>query len=371
MRAAAADADADREEAARKLRQAADLAGQLAAQPLQQQIGQLARRARIQLPGPGSHSVGAAAVPLGLTGREQEVLQRLGNDGRAPYGPDAYLYAAGDAGEFGPVKSIVNRSGMWGPVTMSVPSDQARGLYYIYASCGDYPSGYYDYVQIPATGAALAYGLTAITVGDSYVALGDSFSSGEGGGNYLLGTDATNDHCHRSLNAYPELLDQSKILGVLDFVSCSGAITDDFFNANNEGNHEPAQSQALSSTTKYVTLTFGGNDLGFADVLTKCIYAKFLGAVIYGKPGCSQNTSLTSAVIQRLHALAGTAKATTPGGAPIHSIASILSRIRPSVHTAAVPGTSTSPEILCYGSVPSLLLRSRAEGFCGSGSPSP
>ncbi len=75
MRAAAAAGDADREEAAGKLRRAADLARQLVAQPLQQQIGQLARRARIQLPGPGSHDAGAAAVPFGLTAREQEVLR--------------------------------------------------------------------------------------------------------------------------------------------------------------------------------------------------------------------------------------------------------------------------------------------------------
>ena len=81
--AAAAAADADREEAARYLQRAADLARPLAAEPLQQQIGQLARRARIQLPGPGSGSgsgpggreAGAAAVPFGLTAREQEVLK--------------------------------------------------------------------------------------------------------------------------------------------------------------------------------------------------------------------------------------------------------------------------------------------------------
>jgi DNA-binding CsgD family transcriptional regulator/tetratricopeptide (TPR) repeat protein len=75
MRAAAATADADRERAATELRRAADLARPLAAQPLQQQIEQLARRARIQLPGPGSHDEGTGVVPFGLTAREQEVLR--------------------------------------------------------------------------------------------------------------------------------------------------------------------------------------------------------------------------------------------------------------------------------------------------------
>ena len=71
-RAAAAAAAGNRDEAAARLHRAAGLAGQLAAQPLQQQISQLARRARIPLPTPGSSGGGA---PFGLTAREQEVLQ--------------------------------------------------------------------------------------------------------------------------------------------------------------------------------------------------------------------------------------------------------------------------------------------------------
>jgi DNA-binding CsgD family transcriptional regulator/tetratricopeptide (TPR) repeat protein len=74
-RAAAAAVDTDREQAASNLRRATDLAHPLAAQPLLQQIGQLARRARIQLPGPGSPGAGVPAVPFGLTAREQEVLR--------------------------------------------------------------------------------------------------------------------------------------------------------------------------------------------------------------------------------------------------------------------------------------------------------
>ena len=71
-RAAAAAAAGNRDEAAIRLHRAAELAGQLAAEPLQQQISQLARRARITLPGPGS---GGGEAPFGLTTREQEVLR--------------------------------------------------------------------------------------------------------------------------------------------------------------------------------------------------------------------------------------------------------------------------------------------------------
>ena len=74
-RAAGAAAASSRDEAAARLHRAAGLADQLAAQPLRQQIGQLARRARIGLPGPGGRDGAGAAMPFGLTAREQEVLQ--------------------------------------------------------------------------------------------------------------------------------------------------------------------------------------------------------------------------------------------------------------------------------------------------------
>ena len=74
-RAAGSAAVGDRDAAASRLRRAAGLAGQLRAQPLQRQISQLARRARIQLPRQGSGQATAGApVPFGLTAREQEVL---------------------------------------------------------------------------------------------------------------------------------------------------------------------------------------------------------------------------------------------------------------------------------------------------------
>lgn len=75
--AAIAAAAGDREGAASRLQRAAVLAGQLRAQPLQEQISQLARRARIQLASPGSDAATYPAAPYGLTGREQEVLQLI------------------------------------------------------------------------------------------------------------------------------------------------------------------------------------------------------------------------------------------------------------------------------------------------------
>jgi DNA-binding CsgD family transcriptional regulator len=74
--ASAASAAGDRDGAAVRLRRAADLAGRLGARPLLEQIGSLARRARVGLPSePGQRGPSDEAAPLGLTERELEVLR--------------------------------------------------------------------------------------------------------------------------------------------------------------------------------------------------------------------------------------------------------------------------------------------------------
>jgi DNA-binding CsgD family transcriptional regulator len=76
--AGAASAAGNREGAAARLGRAADLAGRLGARPLLEQIGSLARRARVDvpaLPGPRGHVGPGGAAPFGLTERELEVLR--------------------------------------------------------------------------------------------------------------------------------------------------------------------------------------------------------------------------------------------------------------------------------------------------------
>ena len=90
----------------------------------------------------------------------------------------------------------------------------------------------------------------------SYVALGDSYSSGTGTRSYL--NDGTS--CQRSVYAYPSLLAAQKGYA-LNFRACSGATIPDVTST---------QLGALSSDIRYVTLSVGGNDAGFADVLTEC-----------------------------------------------------------------------------------------------------
>lgn len=92
--------------------------------------------------------------------------------------------------------------------------------------------------------------------GASYVALGDSYSSGLGAGSYL--NDGTS--CSRSLRGYPGV--NATLNGLaLNLQACSGAVVSDV---------QGRQLGALSASTSYVTITVGGNDVGFANVLTQC-----------------------------------------------------------------------------------------------------
>jgi lysophospholipase L1-like esterase len=96
----------------------------------------------------------------------------------------------------------------------------------------------------------------------SYVALGDSYSSGTGTRSYLA--DGTS--CLRSVYAYPSLIASAKGYA-LNLRACSGAKIADVTGT---------QLSALTASTSYVTISVGGNDAGFADVLTTCAQPAWL-----------------------------------------------------------------------------------------------
>ncbi len=104
----------------------------------------------------------------------------------------------------------------------------------------------------------------------TYVAMGDSFSSGEGNPDFEYGSDTNG--CHRSPQAYPRLLefDNDLSLGTTAFVACSGATTQDVVDGKNG---EPSQLSRLSEDTQVVTITIGGNDVGFSDYVLGCAVA--------------------------------------------------------------------------------------------------
>jgi lysophospholipase L1-like esterase len=125
---------------------------------------------------------------------------------------------------------------------------------------------------VAAAVAAVAAVLPAVPASAApsrYVALGDSYSSGTGTGAYLA--DGTS--CLRSVYAYPSLVASSKGYA-LDLRACSGATTADV---------SALQLSAVDSTAAYVSLTVGGNDAGFAAVLTECAkpaWASSCGAAV-------------------------------------------------------------------------------------------
>src|SRR5829696_4972632 len=116
--------------------------------------------------------------------------------------------------------------------------------------------------RLAVLGAALAGLLTSLLVAPAqaaapvYVALGDSYASGTGTRSYI--SDGTT--CQRSTKAYPSLIAAGRGYA-LNFRACSGARISDVTNT---------QLSALTTATNYVTISVGGNDAGFADVLTEC-----------------------------------------------------------------------------------------------------
>jgi lysophospholipase L1-like esterase len=90
----------------------------------------------------------------------------------------------------------------------------------------------------------------------NYVALGDSYASGLGAGNYSGGS------CDRSSNAYPVLWANAHAPSSFSFVACSGATTADVINS---------QLSAVSASTTLISVTIGGNDVGFSSVMETCV----------------------------------------------------------------------------------------------------
>jgi lysophospholipase L1-like esterase len=126
-------------------------------------------------------------------------------------------------------------------------------------SISDTTIGEYDYPR-----SAI---FTAGAERSSYVALGDSYSSGEGVPSFIPPSDE--DGCHRSYDAYPAYLAATVPALRLDaFVACSGAKTTD---VEEEFKEEVSQLYSLGSDTKVVTITIGGNDIGFGGFAEECV----------------------------------------------------------------------------------------------------
>jgi hypothetical protein len=141
----------------------------------------------------------------------------------------------------------------------------------------------------PGTTTTVAAPTTLVGKGKptAAVVLGDSYSSGEGGGDYLgpvaiSGTaltipasDEPNNRCHRSRNASLFKADLPGIDAKFN-LACSGGRATDLWNEKRRNQkNEYAQVDYLAAIAKthdvkLILIGVGGNDVGFADVLLKC-----------------------------------------------------------------------------------------------------
>jgi hypothetical protein len=119
-----------------------------------------------------------------------------------------------------------------------------------------------------------------------YLALGDSYSSGEGAYNYELGTDVHDNKCHLSTLSYPYLISASQSYSTFHSVACSGATSDNVINGvprypnvptpNSLGDWMPGTSDQMQklrlANPNIVTVGIGGNDIDFAGIVRRCTF---------------------------------------------------------------------------------------------------
>ncbi|MGA8462421.1 MAG: SGNH/GDSL hydrolase family protein [Streptosporangiaceae bacterium] len=91
-----------------------------------------------------------------------------------------------------------------------------------------------------------------------YVALGDSYSSGVGSGDYYR----SGGSCERSPGAYSALWAAASHPASYVSEACSGATI---------GSVLRSQLVALNKATTLVSITIGGNDVGFGPVMSTCV----------------------------------------------------------------------------------------------------
>ncbi|RSM79784.1 SGNH/GDSL hydrolase family protein [Amycolatopsis sp. WAC 01375] len=117
-----------------------------------------------------------------------------------------------------------------------------------------------------ATIAAVTLALLAAphvqaTTPSRYVAMGSSFAAGPGIPPQQPGTPAA---CGRSTKNYASLVAAGRGLALTD-ATCSGATTANILTTGQAG--QPPQIEAVTRETRLVTITIGGNDVGYVGSL--------------------------------------------------------------------------------------------------------
>jgi GDSL-like lipase/acylhydrolase family protein len=161
----------------------------------------------------------------------------------------------------------------------------------------------------------LAFAVTATAArAANYVALGDSYAAGPLIPNPLLPLG-----CLKSSNNYAHLAAPGIGLSLRD-ATCSGAKTNHMTEPQNvePDGPNPPQFNSLNVDTTVVTLTIGGNDIGFSEVAESCVtYNPFshpcldkynAGGVDQLKARIEATAPKVAAVLQGIHTRAPAAK---------------------------------------------------------------
>src|ERR687893_678572 len=123
---------------------------------------------------------------------------------------------------------------------------------------------------MPRRGIAGVVALVALVVpapaSADYVALGDSYTAGP-----LIPLQIQPFGCLKSNNNYAHIAQRTLAFAEFRDPSCSGAETEDMTQPQGvTPGPNPPQFDSLQPNTKLVTITIGGNDIGFSSIAEDC-----------------------------------------------------------------------------------------------------
>ncbi len=138
-------------------------------------------------------------------------------------------------------------------------TNPARLLLFVVAACVSFVL----FSGRVSAGATVAAQSADVAPGSDYVAIGSSYAAG-----YLIKPQEPGaGACGRSLLDYPHLV-AAKLRLSLNDVSCGGAVTANALNTA-QGS-APPQIDAVTSNTRLVTMTIGGNDVNYVGTAIEC-----------------------------------------------------------------------------------------------------
>lgn len=133
-------------------------------------------------------------------------------------------------------------------------------------------------------------------IGFEYMALGDSFASGEGAYQYKALTDSGENKCHLSLRSYPYLIASELGMNEMESVACSGAVINDIHTEDPGYEGQVKDGTPLEKRTniknilesfnpgfipqirfprefapEILTISTFGNDIGFGNKIKRCL----------------------------------------------------------------------------------------------------